>query len=52
MIPDRGLLRRVDSVAVSDSVILVVGRGKVETRFAESQPVRADGLEAARSLAW
>src|SRR5215831_4006666 len=30
----------------------VLGRGKVDTRFAESQPVRADGLEAARSLAW
>ena len=29
-----------------------LGRGKVKTRFAESQPVRADGLEAARSLAW
>jgi len=28
-----------------------LGRGNVETRFAESQPVRADGLEAARSLA-
>ena len=26
-------------------------RGKVEARFAESQPVRADGLEAARSPA-
>src|SRR5262245_33879907 len=29
-----------------------LGRGEVETRLAAPEPVRADGLEAARSLAW
>ena len=46
----------MDEVADVRTVLIFgnysLGRGKVETRFAESQPERADGLEAARSLAW
>ena len=45
----------MDEVADVGTVLIFgnysLGRGKVETRFAESQPVRAGGLEAVRSLA-
>src|SRR6516225_4249570 len=43
MIPDKGLLRRVDSVAVSDSVILVV-------QEAPQLPAPARVLQLAQSL--